>query len=70
MSKDPKCDSDYANLASYSNGISFVPIKAPTISSIKVNLIHPQQKSGYQPLHAAYLAYPSTCTKVTRPCCN
>ena len=70
MSKDPKCDSDYANLAGYSNGISFVPMKAPTISSIKVNLVPPQQKSGYQSLKTAYLPYPSTCTKVTRPCCN
>ena len=70
MANDPKCDSDYANLAGYSNGISYVPIKAPTISSIKVNLVPSQQKSGYQPLKSAYLPYPSTCTKVTRPCCN
>ena len=51
-----KCDSDYANLAGYSNGISYVPVKAPTISSIKVNLVPPQQKSGYQSLEKAYLS--------------
>ena len=71
MSKNPKCNSDYSNLISYSQGVT-APIKAPVVSSLKSNLLFHQipPKSGYQSLKSAYLPYPTTCSKVLRSCCN
>jgi len=69
MANDPKCDSDYANLAGYSQGSSFIPVKAPIITSTKVDLFQIPQKSGYQSLKAAYPSYPTTYSYVQRPCC-
>jgi len=65
------CNTDYANLAQYNNGIAFKPWNnrktqyknnPPVISSIKNNVFGRQSNSGYHTLKNGYISYPTNCT--------